>query len=383
VPLESPVSRREIAEIGALADPVLRNLRITQVYHELATALAQGLGPENATWCAFATWASKTAGLSIRCEILRQAVRTQVEKATGLEAALARANALGGALLSTGVLRRLQFSHVVGLLDDVLERVSESVAQGNRAVFVELAPVFARLLDELASDTRPDADKLARFLDAALPDAARQDGLRQAFSAYYFARFDADPASRARHVLLGNLQAVLHEQVRLQGAIAESLDAPVREVLKRRLQRPVLHWVLRCIPIAPLRRRIQQQVDELERELIDLWERVATEHLMSLDTADERFALGSDVPPLAGQPLFPAALAELDEPLERFLARWDRTQGRGVGSGARDWEELGERMTFIATLFRSRQQHRRLLDEPFGPEQRSALARGVVPEGPL
>jgi len=95
------------------------------------------------------------------------------------------------------------------------------------------------------------------------------------------------------------------------------------------------------------------------------------------------FALGSDVPPLAGQPLFPAVLAELDEPLERFLARWDRTQGRGVGSGARDWEELGERMTFIATLFRSRQQHRRLLDEPFGPEQRSALARGVVPEGPL
>lgn len=380
MPLEIRVSRREIAEIAALADPVLRNLRITQVYHELAAALAQRLGPENVTWCGFATWASKTAGQSIRRELLRQALHGQLEKSLGLEAALARANALGGLLLRTGVLRRLEHSHVVGLLEEVLERVAGSVARGNLAVFAELAPVFVSLLEQLGGDARPDADKLARFLDAALPDAARQHGLRQAFSAYYFALFDADPASRARRVLLGNLQAVLHEQIRLQGAIAESLDAPVHEVLTRRLQRSLLHRV----PIAALRRRIQRQVEEIKRELSELWEQVATEHLMSLDTADERFALGCDVPPLPGQPLFPAVLAQLDDPaLQGFVERWDRTRGQGVGSAARDWEELEDRMTFILNLFRSRQQHRRLLDPPFSEAQRSAIARGAIPDGPL
>jgi hypothetical protein len=380
VPLEVRVSRREIAEIAALADPVLRNLRITQVYHELAAALAQRLGPDNVTWCAFATWASKTAGQAIRRESLRQAVQAQLEHAKGLGEALERANALGGLLARTGVLRRLEHTHVVALLEDVLERVAESVARGNLAVFSELAPVFVRLLEELGSDARPDADRLHRFLDAALPDAARQHGLREAMSAYYFALSDPDPVTKARRVLLGNLQAVLHEQVRLQGAIADSLDAPVQEVLSSKLQRRLLH----VVPIAALRRCVERQAQELRHELSELWERVATEHLMSLDTSDERFALGSDVPPLPGKPLFPSSLAQFDDPeLRAFIERWDRTRGRGVGSGARDWEELDDRMCFIVNLFRSRQQHRRLLDPPFSADQRSALARGALPDGPL
>ena len=60
-----------------MADPVIRNLRITQAYHELSAATAARVGPV-ATWCTYATWASKQAGRTIRKEDLR----------SGLEAAL-------------------------------------------------------------------------------------------------------------------------------------------------------------------------------------------------------------------------------------------------------------------------------------------------------
>jgi len=55
----------EVDRIATLGDPVLRNLQITQCYHELASALAKRTGP-HANWCTFATWASKQAGQTIR-----------------------------------------------------------------------------------------------------------------------------------------------------------------------------------------------------------------------------------------------------------------------------------------------------------------------------
>jgi hypothetical protein len=54
-------SLAEIDAIDACPHPVLRNLRITQAYHELSTATARKIGSA-ANWCTFATWASKQAG---------------------------------------------------------------------------------------------------------------------------------------------------------------------------------------------------------------------------------------------------------------------------------------------------------------------------------
>ena len=49
-------------------DPILRNLKITQGYRDLSVGMAHLLGNHNVNWATFATWASKTAGLSIRKE---------------------------------------------------------------------------------------------------------------------------------------------------------------------------------------------------------------------------------------------------------------------------------------------------------------------------
>src|ERR1022692_3363194 len=65
----SSISADAIKEIISLDnDPVLRNLKITQCYYDLSQAIAARVGYENANWCTFATWASKTAGHFIRME---------------------------------------------------------------------------------------------------------------------------------------------------------------------------------------------------------------------------------------------------------------------------------------------------------------------------
>ena len=68
----------------------------------------------------------------------------------------------------------------------------------------------------------------------------------------------------------------------------------------------------------------------------------------------------------AGGVLFPADLEKLENPdLLKFLAEWDQTKGTGVGSGAENWADLRDRMNYICSLFRSRQQDPNLFEAPF------------------
>ena len=64
----------DVDAIGSIADPVVRNLRSTQCYHELSDAVATRVSP-GANWCTFATWASRQAGVTIRGEDLERAAR--------------------------------------------------------------------------------------------------------------------------------------------------------------------------------------------------------------------------------------------------------------------------------------------------------------------
>ena len=84
----------DVDRIAALVDPVVRNLQITQCYHELSTAVAALTGPL-ANWCTFATWASKQAGQSIRKEDLArtfEALLVRSRSATNAIDALAEAD---------------------------------------------------------------------------------------------------------------------------------------------------------------------------------------------------------------------------------------------------------------------------------------------------
>src|SRR5262249_36130357 len=125
----------ECAEIAATPNLVLRNLKITQMYHRLSLQLALLLGHQDANWCTFACNASKTAGYSIRGEevplyglYLRARQQPRAERWL---------SAVEGRLQALGLARRF---------DQVIDAVSESISAGNLKVFAELGPLFARFV---------------------------------------------------------------------------------------------------------------------------------------------------------------------------------------------------------------------------------------------
>ena len=67
--MKTRATPERVEEIVAMEDqPELRNLLITQTYHELSNGLAEMLGNQNGNWCTFGCWASRTAGRFIRRE---------------------------------------------------------------------------------------------------------------------------------------------------------------------------------------------------------------------------------------------------------------------------------------------------------------------------
>src|SRR5262249_33348947 len=114
-----PITVSQAHAICAVTDPVLRNLRITHSYHDLKIALTRLFGARTVAWCAYATWASKTAGRFIRGEEVPDLIRGERSGADPITEVIAR----------------------------VMRDVSANVAHGNRIVFQELAPLYAAWLE--------------------------------------------------------------------------------------------------------------------------------------------------------------------------------------------------------------------------------------------
>src|SRR5262245_9569303 len=74
------------------SQPVLRNLLISQGYHELSNGFARMLGPENVTWFSFAAWSSKVVGQFIQNQELPELLRWWVEGSGSNDQRLQRLN---------------------------------------------------------------------------------------------------------------------------------------------------------------------------------------------------------------------------------------------------------------------------------------------------
>jgi hypothetical protein len=374
VPAEERLS---VTEIAGTTNPVLRNLMITQRYHDFAVALRDAGAGEDATWCAFAVWASKTAGATIRGEVLPKRAQDLFEKhdeASG--GALARFN---HAVVDM-VRRRLSHDHLAQVAEAVTADVSKSIADGNLLVFAELAPLFDTLVDARTSSRRPGRDALIEALDpalSALTSAEDGSGVVGAFRGYVDAMCSTN--GRAPIVLQANVLAVAHEQQRLQPKIDEALSAAVTDTIKKVIEEDVVDHV----PTGPARRLFDRATDEVCRTMDEAWDTALTETIMQLTTKSEIFDLRHDVPPLPSG-MFPPELKNLDgTPAADAVATWDRTGGRGAPSGAHDWADLHDRMNFIVNLFRSRQRQPALFEPPFTEEQVLALRHGDMPsKGP-
>lgn len=389
--MSSPVPTvADVERISALVDPVLRNLQITQCYHELAAAMASLTGP-GANWCAVATWASKQAGQSIRQEDLQRALQRRLRSSADATGA-AQAMAAAGQEIA-GEEGRSVAGAVEALWDALnpaaaFERTADAVACGNRKVFEEIAWHFARFLD-LFADGQPDDNRLAAMVGGLRPGEPPQGQryLRQAFTHYHRAWTAGDERARAQWMLLANLEIGFHEQTRLQPEVVEAMNAPVydpRQVRRRLVEElfpnPAARLRYVLAGLAGRARLLLQARDHLAGEAMRLGRLVVTERLMTLAMPDgQTLQLGND---LRGG--FPDPLRTVDLPeLAALLQQVDPTPDNPVGTGAADWGRLPDRMHFIADLFRVYHLDPCLFDAPFSSEQVAALKEGRRPEGRL
>jgi hypothetical protein len=347
--------------VGLEDDPVRRNLLITQCYHDLSERLAQSLGGENANWCTFATWASRTAGGFIREDEIPAAFRLLLGRYAPLHVTLARVN---DALTRVDEQAGVDDDSVLGCIRDVVHDVSRLITAGNLTVFGELGPVFSRAIDSLESATET--------LKPGLSERGGQSLLRSALEHYEAARAEPDSRRKAQRMLLANGQVGLHEQIRLQPFIAGAIDAPIRNALYEILEesREGLPHGLHKDVHAIMSRLLHPVADVAER----LWQEFSTRELMTLSLPDRKLVLGEDLPAPRGQPLYPALLDPIDDPeTAELLDQYGADRPGTSHTAARDWVRLSDRMRFILDLFRSRQRDPALMREPLTEKERAAL----------
>lgn len=383
-------SLAEINEISAIVNPVLRNLRITQCYDELSAVFASRINL-GANWCTFATWASKQAGQTIRKEDLKRLLEIRFSmEAAPAQAAAQFAQAAGPASAQqAAALQRQALSP--GNFTSALDLASDAVGRGNKKVFDEIGREFARFFLACLQDERPDIEKIAGFCAALRPGdpPEGQQYLRQAFSHYYAAMFEADAKARAELLLLANIEVGFHEQTRLQPEIAEALDAGLISTVEftRRLLAgifPYKGWpALAQLGIRRLLGRpnaLDRAIDGLLAATRTLLREMLTELMMTLNLpGGVQLRLGEDL-----QADFPISLQQIANPdLKSLLEKVDPTPDSLAGSGARDWANLPDRLHFIVDLFRSSQEDDNLLDQPFSPDQVTLIKAGKIPAGRL
>src|SRR6476661_2678517 len=376
----------DVDTIGAIGDPVIRNLRITQCYHELARAVAERVAP-GANWCTFATWASRQAGQTIRGEDFARAAEDILgshEVAQVITDIVRLSSRTADARTRDTVLEAVH--HAVDP-EAALRRAADAVAVGNRKVFVEIGREFARWRGAAAAAGAPDGAGTAAFADGLRagepPDGQRL--LREAFAAYGNACRAPNDMERAALMLLGNLLVGFHEQTRLQPEIQAALDAAIDPDAVRAAVFPLVMpgaWLRLRARIARLIGRpmpADVAVDALVAAIRRRLRVVITDLLMTLRLPGVVLHLGRDV---SGE--FPPELRTIDySPLRTLLASIDPTPNATVGSGAEDWANLRQRMRYIADLFRCWHARPELFTAPFTAVQVAAMREGRRPDGSL
>jgi hypothetical protein len=362
-----------VAAIAAMHNPVLRNLQITQCYAELSAAM-RARTSDAADWCAFATWASRQAGSTIRGEDLIATLdRILGERSwvTAPMAAVARVLLRKGLFQPDTWLGRLTSN--IHTPFDAFERASAEVADGNLKVFAEIGREFARFIATVPPDVREDSPDFLAFAAGLRlgPPPGGQDLLREAFAHYQRQRREPDVSARAAWILLANLKIGLHEQTRLQAEIVAAVDAPIAtaEALA-----PHLSWFARRI----------------RKEAVKVTQEAVTRVLMTLSIPLDSHARSGQAAVLTTLALgcdldapVPQRLQAAHPFLDALVKRYDPCAAGSTACAAKDWCDLPQRMHYIVHLFRAYADSAALFSAPFTPEQVTSFRAGIIPTGNL
>lgn len=370
----------EVDRIAAIQDPIIRNLQITQCYHELSDVLAKRSGL-SANWCTFATWASKQAGQTIRKEDLVRSMENILDTEPTVIQAIKNVATTTHLIGRKRDLREIEKT-VLNILNplEAIDRASDAVGRGNKKVFEEIGREFARFFSICLHSATYDAATITHFCDGLRPGDP-PDGQRylaQAFRRYYQSFFEDDAKKRTELILWANIEIGFHEQARLQPEIAESLNASIidpahfMQSLLKAIS-PTRSWFSQILlTVSQILGRLKP-VDAAINTLITTARQkvrlVITEYMMTLNLPHEQLRLGKDL--TVG---FPESLREItNTDLRNLLDRIDPTPNSLHETGAVDWADLPDRLHFIIDLFRCHQESRDLFAPHFTAEQVTAL----------
>ena len=374
----------EVSRIVELDEnPVLRNLLITQCYHDLSLELARVLGAVDVNWCTFAVWASKTAGRFIRNEeIPARFARLLGNSPTCVRCTRRAAEGLrlfhpGGTFGEASLIR---------LAERVASDVSGQVMAGNLKVFSELGSVFSRFVRAFDNGSM-DVAAINQLIASLREGSSAADGqslLQEALLHFVRAAQEPDPVRKAQQMLVANALTGLHEQIRLQPHIAAALNAPIADLFGQ-------IWGEHAVQgaAASVVGRIHALWDRLGAAVVHdaerVWGHFSALELMTLCVPGQTLHLGSVLPPVRNGSLYPAVLIAIDnEAALELLEQYDALDPLATGEvGATDWTLLAQRMRYILALFRSRQQEPTILSAPFSDFQHAAILAGSIPPGPL
>jgi hypothetical protein len=375
----------EVSRITAERDRVVRNLKITECYSRLAAAIRARTGTA-ANWCTFATWASRQAGSTIRGEDFFERFQRCLGRRSWLTApvqSLSRMFLRKGIFEPTTTLGRMVAE--IHTPFDAFERASAAVAEGNLKVFEEIGREFARFLETVPADARPESPEFRAFAEGLRsgPPPDGQQYLKEAFAHYQQQRHERDAASQAAWMLLANLKIGLHEQTRLQPQIAAAVDSPftTAEDLGARL----LHMLIpgsvrwRYSVQRPFIAALGWMASRIRREAIGTTREAVTGSMMVLTLPAGVLSLGCNL----SAPVPSVFVRHSHQALGAFERRYDPCGPDGGDCGARDWCDLGQRMHYILHLFRAYAEEPSLWSTPFTPEQVACFESGRVPEGNL
>lgn len=383
------IDLQKIETIVSCPDPVLRNLQITQTYSEINQALSGLLGKNNVSWCAYATWASKTAGKFIRLENVEAAIDEFLRDKDWAQEILA---ALPSAFNWFAQKIQIKHSFLLKILNETAQASAAEVGRGNLLVFQELAPLYGHFLQMISARPEQRQTELASFLQhlkQSQREGEDQQKLIQAYTAYQAAIFEKEPKAKAELIFFANVLVGYHEQIRLNPAINNSLNAPIEQVFKKKMlggleqlieTRVSPFWFQLFKPL--LRNALKPVLEGMAKR----WRMICTKLLMRIEVPDGHLDLSEDIPLMEYQPrrMFPTELEQIhNAELTAVLSQLDRNPSTTQGTAASDWGDLGERMNFIADFFRSAQQDEHLFWPPFNVQQTAQIRAGLIPPGKL
>ncbi len=369
-PSPSRLTKADIDRIVAQKNLLVRNLQITQGYHDVAHMLGQFLTFRDVNWFAFGTYASKTAGRAIRHETLPRALKSALVRSAGYDNTYF--------YLDHVLAQSEQVTTPENVLGRVLEQVSLLLSLGNLLIFGELAWPFVDMVNQFGQDRAPRATQFEAFLDTHFTPGSfaegGQDWLRDSLCAFYEARFELDNKRRTELIFLGNILLAWHEQSRLQPVIEKALAVPFDLLTEGFVPatNQEMGW---------FRSNVTNRAVDFSREMVL---RTVTRMVMGYTLPHREMKLGQDVVAPTGLINFPQELILLEDLRCRAITQqFDDRENTLAGSGAANWGKLDDRMRFIIDFFRSYQRDTRLFAPPFLAEQVSAIKAGHFPGGEL